>query len=481
MTRHPHFRSRSCAVLVGVLSWALLLHSAQAQGPEAISLRAITNGYANDDTTSLVEVGYQFDAAKLTVRPDVSSGERLVHARFRLHMVPDGSGAPAAIEWRVNAVREENPVQMVVGVKSLEMRPGHYRATLEAFDESASGSTPVATFLFPVDVARFGTAKPTLSDLEIAEEVRTEAEGESGPYSKYGLMVVPNVMRLFTKEQSEVGLYIELYNAARARSPQLLVRFRLNRMRNGTMLGTVAERSQIVDRPDSGMMIVTESFPLDSIKGGEYTVVALLFDGVPPNAVDSSLVGRGIYIAGDEDASQVTDIATVPIDPHYAGRKEAEMNEEWSMIHYIATPLEVKLWSGLNGVDAKGRFLSRFWAVRDDTPETPTNENRDDYMKRVDEARKKYASPNVKRGWESDRGRVLLQYGRPLETDRHPQDFNIRPYEIWTYNQYQFVFLDRSQHGDYQLVHSTAPNEYSHTEWLRDFGRLNKEWEESSP
>lgn len=478
MLRHTLLRRVLPAAL---LSFVLGFAGARAQGPDPITLAATTHTYANDDTTSLVEFDYQFDAAKLVARPDVKSGERLVRVHFRLHLVPDGVGAPAAIEWRVTAVREELTSQMIVGVKSLEVRPGHYAATLEAIDENAGGATPVATLpALPLDVTKFSTAKPTLSDIEIAEDIHND-EGEPGPYSKSGLVVIPRVTRMFTTEDFEMRVYLELYNAARARSPQLLLRLRLNRMVNGQVRGIISERSQIIDRPDSGIVIITEAFPLDSLKGGDYAAVAILYDGVPPNAVDSSLVGRGLYVVGKDDPSAVPDISTIAIDPMYAGKKESELDEEWTMISYIASPLETRLWQGLTGADAKARFLSRFWGGRDESPETPENEFRTSYMKRVDEARRKYASPTVRKGWESDRGRVLLQYGAPLSIDRHPQDFNIRPYEVWSYNQYEFVFLDRSQHGDYRLVHSTAPNEVSHTEWLKDFGRLNKEWEESGP
>jgi len=475
---------RAAPVVVALLLLAVPFSRGAAQGADALALRAIASSYAGDETNSLVELDYQFDASKLIDRPDVASGERLVHARFRLHLVPQGSGAPLALEWRVNVVREAETPQIVVGVKAFDAAPGLYHSTLELIDEGAGGgasSPPVATFAFTTTVIRFNRAKPTLSDLEIAEEIRQDPE-DSGPYAKYGFVVVPSVMGIFTAAQPQINTYVELYNAARAQSRQLLVLFRLNRVRDKETVGTVAERSQIVDRPDSGTLIITNAFGLDSMTPGDYRVVAILYDGIPPNAVDSSLVGRGVYIAGEggEEMSQ-PDLSTVAVDPLFAGKKEMELNDEWSMVIYIATPLEKKLWEGLSGVDAKGRFLSRFWQVRDDSPETSANEVREDYMKRVDEARKRYASPNVKRGWESDRGRVLLQYGRPLEMDRHPQDFNIRPYEIWTYNRFQFVFLDRTQHGDYMLVHSDAPNERSHTDWLRDLGRLNKEWEESSP
>ena len=107
----------------------------------------------------------------------------------------------------------------------------------------------------------------------------------------------------------------------------------------------------------------------------------------------------------------------------------------------------------------------------------PENPTRDHYYERIKFASNMYGSAMYPRGWDSDRGRVLLQFGKPDGIDRHPNEHNRKPYEIWHYSSlgYSFVFVDRTQTGTYQLVHSTAPNEISEPDWEGNHAAIHKQ------
>ena len=74
-------------------------------------------------------------------------------------------------------------------------------------------------------------------------------------------------------------------------------------------------------------------------------------------------------------------------------------------------------------------------------------------------------------GWRTDRGRILLIYGEPDEYDRYPFSNDNKAYEIWRFFSVQggveFIFVDRRDMGDYELVHSTARGELYDPEWTR--------------
>ena len=59
-----------------------------------------------------------------------------------------------------------------------------------------------------------------------------------------------------------------------------------------------------------------------------------------------------------------------------------------------------------------------------------------------------------KDGWETDRGKIYVKYGQPTTVDRHTNELNVPPYEIWYYSSIdrRFIFEDRSSIGDYTLV-----------------------------
>jgi len=74
-------------------------------------------------------------------------------------------------------------------------------------------------------------------------------------------------------------------------------------------------------------------------------------------------------------------------------------------------------------------------------------------------------------GYRTDRGRVYIMYGPPDDNERHPNESDMRPYEIWSYHNIQggviFVFVQRSSTSEYELVHSTHRNELHDENWDR--------------
>jgi hypothetical protein len=57
-------------------------------------------------------------------------------------------------------------------------------------------------------------------------------------------------------------------------------------------------------------------------------------------------------------------------------------------------------------------------------------------------------------GWRTDRGQVLVSFGEPDITERHPYNYNVEPYEVWWYNRIgrKFIFVDKTGFGDYELL-----------------------------
>ena len=62
-------------------------------------------------------------------------------------------------------------------------------------------------------------------------------------------------------------------------------------------------------------------------------------------------------------------------------------------------------------------------------------------------------------------GRVYIQYGAPDDIERDASGGLTKPYEIWQYGRYEFVFQDRNALGHYELVHSDYPGELNNPMW----------------
>jgi len=95
----------------------------------------------------------------------------------------------------------------------------------------------------------------------------------------------------------------------------------------------------------------------------------------------------------------------------------------------------------------------------------------DRYFERVRFANSYYDNMAQKDGWKTDMGRIFILYGEPDEIERHPNDTNIRPYEIWTYEKIEggviFVFGDKFDIDNFRLLHSTRKGELSDPSWKK--------------
>lgn len=124
--------------------------------------------------------------------------------------------------------------------------------------------------------------------------------------------------------------------------------------------------------------------------------------------------------------------------------------------------------------DSLIRFISDFWKKRN---KVDPKEAWQAYKADVHYVNEHYANPLYK-GYESDRGRVYLQYGAPNTIQRSRNDPNTYPYEIWHYfstkrqSNIRFVFYSTSiLETEFVLLHSNAIGEISNPRWQE---RLNR-------
>jgi GWxTD domain-containing protein len=151
-----------------------------------------------------------------------------------------------------------------------------------------------------------------------------------------------------------------------------------------------------------------------------------------------------------------------------------EYDEMRERIRIIASNEELALFDILS---PRGRslFLDKFWARRDPYPETPENEYRDEFEKRIAYVDKYFSAPH-KKGYASDRGVVYVRYGTPDEVEDRSvgtesvRDFDTtswqsEAYVAWKYygksvlagGNALFVFTDIAGDGDYTIFASTEP------------------------
>ncbi len=167
-----------------------------------------------------------------------------------------------------------------------------------------------------------------------------------------------------------------------------------------------------------------------------------------------------------------------------AGLKEESrldpLSEDFlSRVRYIITKEESKIFRELPP-SARPWFIGEFWERRDPTPETETNEYKEAYFERIEEANRLFRGAQP--GWLQDRGRIYILFGPPNERQTNPMGGRpIDPYadptenlqgqrvatgekptEIWVYynlfssfqrpHAIKLVFVDSHGTGNYTLT-----------------------------
>ncbi|MDR3666300.1 MAG: GWxTD domain-containing protein [Ignavibacteriaceae bacterium] len=120
------------------------------------------------------------------------------------------------------------------------------------------------------------------------------------------------------------------------------------------------------------------------------------------------------------------------------------------MLKYMTTDDEI---SKILDVKEKNytRELFKFWKKYDPTPATQYNEVMTEYYKRVDYAAVNYSALSKKQGYDTDRGKIYILFGKPKKIERYSNSDG-KIVETWYYDQQKkFIFVDKQGTGEFSL------------------------------
>jgi len=306
--------------------------------------------------------------------------------------------------------------------------------------------------------------------------------------TKSGYDLYPYVSDFYPNDVNRINTYIELYNIDKIILPNtdfLITSF----------IEDQGTEKKLVDyginqfHKASAVNVILGSFNINKLSSGNYFLVVEARDrennllasqktpfirsnpGVNINLSDISSVdvsGSFIYNITNIDTLSFFLGSLRPI----AGNKEKR---------FIDNQLKAK------DVKTMQQFFLSFWKQRNELfPETQWKE----YYKQVVRVEEAYGT-RIKRGYQTDRGRIYLQWGAPNDVERRIHEAQAYPYEIWYYfhfgnqNDVRLLFYNPNLVGtDYTLLHTNAIGEVSNPNWesylykrtgIADPGSLAKE------
>ena len=442
--------------------------------PVQFSVDHAVFSYAGDE--ALVELYLAFDATSLTFTDE---GDHFsVRLPLDLSAVPASdqvlSGTPVDPVWS-DSLYLRFPIADTSGIAPgqhflhqirFTVPPGEYELRA-AIPQSQSGNRQEIEVRMDLIVPNYSAADtPLLSGVTLASSIRQSDQTDS-PFYKHGLTVRPNANKLYGQGLSSLYYYAEAYGTeALANADDEYTLYAFVAEANGAQaIDTLQQRTQRQARsPD----VLVGSFDVGGLPSGSYFLhLALLNEA--NEAVDEQ--SRKFFVYNpDVEREQISQASITYEQSPYASMPEEEVTLALEQIQPIATSQEQRTISDLETLETKRRFLLRFWDKRDPEPSTVVNEYKMRYDQLVNFAGDRYGN-NYERGWESDRGRVMLKFGRPDNIESHLYERDMLPYEIWQYNnisgegQSMFVFADREGFGNFELLHSSVTGEQKRPNW----------------
>ncbi len=138
-------------------------------------------------------------------------------------------------------------------------------------------------------------------------------------------------------------------------------------------------------------------------------------------------------------------------------RYQKWLNEE---VAYIITSVEKDVFLTLRTDRERDLFLEAFWNHRDPTPDSPANEFKTEHFRRIAYANQQLGREGASPGWKTDRGRMYILLGEPLEIQRYAGKSGIYDCESWFYqgktdlglpSAFNLLFFKEHGQGMYKL------------------------------
>lgn len=431
---------------------------------------------------------FSFDIARFRAQDDFALVE-IYYSIFRsyLKFVPEENGWQATFvlkaevwqndsllatdQWQnfdyVDSLTQISSGQKLYGMGYFAIRPGDYllKVTLTDINSNLEQQKSHAFTVDPIN-----SESLIISDIELASQIRTSTERTR--FYKNGYQVIPNPDQFYGTGMPMLSFYSEIYNLYGTTVPDsgdYSVTYRIL-----DSDGQIVREFPAKKRKKPGESAVEASgMNIISFRSGTY-FLELEVNNLVNNEKTTQKKKFYIYRQGDLAISDsvVQHLAEqklqASLERLYKNMDVEKLNEEFESAQYLSTKEEKEVFKTLD-VQGKQSFLIEFWKKRDASTGTPQNEFRDNYLKLVNTANKEFSG--FKKGYKTDRGRILLMYGVPDEIERFPLNMEHKEHLIWKFFSIQggiiFVFVDKQGFGDLELVHSTARGELSDPDWQR--------------
>jgi GWxTD domain-containing protein len=355
---------------------------------------------------------------------------------------------------------------------------GIYQLTITMFDVNRAPQrviTNARSLMVDIDPDSVG-----LSHIEMLESYSKSVN--QSLLTKSGYDLVPYVASLYPGNMANLSFYGEVYNTKKVLNDQkFLVLYSIEAAETHTKMTDYNTFQKMAAAPVNPILY---SFDISKLPSGSYNLVVEV-----RNAQNRLLSMRSVAFERFNPGMQIKleDIASIDINNTFASK----ITSKDTLIDYIRSlgPISTQnekefAESMIKSDDLKlmQQYFFNFWQTRNETsPEAQWLL----YNREVQKVNANYGTPIMK-GYQTDRGRVYLQYGPPDQIVVMNSEPSSYPYEVWQYytirgsatnvdinapgnttqSNKKFVFANFDLvTNNYLLIHSDARGEVRDDRW----------------
>jgi GWxTD domain-containing protein len=320
-------------------------------------------------------------------------------------------------------------------------------------------------------VVDFPSDKPSFSGIQL---VKSFAKSEvPKTISKSGYDLVPYVYNFYPGNEGKIIFYSELYNMDKILpdGQKFVLSFFIESFETHMTLFEFARVKKDIVRP---IGVILAEFNIENLATGNYNLVL-----EARNQQNEIIASQKIFFQRSNPQAKLTftDLTSENAINTFADRitQLDSLKEFISCTFPISSGMErafIKDVLKTSSQQELQQYFYGFWLRR--------NQNNPEqawltYKMQVKIADYNFKTP-VKKGYQTDRGRIYLEYGPPNTRSERPSEPSTYPYEIWHYytlsnsqRNKKFVFYSPDMvTNDYFLLHSDAIGEIHNYRWQVD-------------
>ncbi len=311
-----------------------------------------------------------------------------------------------------------------------------------------------------------------ISDIEFFESMQKATE--KSMLTKNGYDILPYVSNYYPASIEKIGFYTEIYNTdiVLGENQKFLLNYYIESFETGKTIGNYKAFSR---QTSARVNVLLNYFSITELPSGNYNLVV-----EARNRDNDLLFTRKAFFQRNNPSFQPV-LTAENIENTFVDNMNNPdtLWEHIRSLEPISTEMEVNFARNqLKNGDLKTmkQYFLNFWITRNASE--PEKEWLT-YRTQVHKVNQGFGT-SIRKGYETDRGRIYLKYGEPNTIARQYNEPSSYPYEVWHYYKIQnfsnrrFVFYNTDLiTNDFELLHTDMLGEVSDPNWKMRLQKRN--------